>query len=127
MVARIGGVGGQESHYYNPHRGDELCGPGRRRSSCQLGTAGRQCYRFLKFGDRTKYQKARGAQGHGPQARPSGYSAEVDTSVAVDLQMKALKPAALSLKLKLEEIETQPAGKALVSSFFSMRQNQWNK
>jgi putative ABC transport system substrate-binding protein len=36
-------------------------------------------------------------------------------------QMKALRPAALGLKLKLEEIETQPAAEGLKSAFKSRR------
>ena len=44
-------------------------------ASCQLGAAGRQCHRFLKFINRTNHEKARGAQGRGSQARPSWTSA----------------------------------------------------
>ena len=39
-------------------------------------------------------------------------------------QMKALRPAALALKLKLEEIETQPDGKGLESAFNTAKQKQ---
>ena len=38
-------------------------------------------------------------------------------SIATDLQMKQFRPAAQSLKLKLEEIETQPDSKGLESAF----------
>jgi ABC-type uncharacterized transport system substrate-binding protein len=45
-------------------------------------------------------------------------------SVAQDLQLKELRPAALALKLKLEEIETQPDAKGLESAFLTAKQKQ---
>ena len=51
--------------------------------------------------------------------RPAGQPA-----VAVDLQLKELRPAALALKLKLEEIETQPDAKGLESAFQTAKQKQ---
>jgi putative tryptophan/tyrosine transport system substrate-binding protein len=44
--------------------------------------------------------------------------------VAGDLQLKELRPAALSLKLKLEEIETQAEAKDLESAFQIAKQKQ---
>jgi putative ABC transport system substrate-binding protein len=41
-----------------------------------------------------------------------------------DLQMKELRPAAVALKLKLEEIETQPDPKSLESAFQTAKQKQ---
>ena len=41
-------------------------------------------------------------------------------------QMKALRPAALALKLKLEEIETQPDAEGLESAFRAAKQKQVN-
>jgi putative tryptophan/tyrosine transport system substrate-binding protein len=41
-----------------------------------------------------------------------------------DLQLKELRPAALALKLKLEEIETQPDAKGLESAFQTAKQRQ---
>src|SRR5882724_10699322 len=46
------------------------------------------------------------------------------TGVAVDLQLKELRPAALALKLKLEEIETQADPKGLESGFQIGKQKQ---
>jgi putative tryptophan/tyrosine transport system substrate-binding protein len=43
-----------------------------------------------------------------------------------DLQLKELRPAALALKLKLEEIETQPNPKGLESAFQTAKQKQVN-
>ena len=40
--------------------------------------------------------------------------------------MKALRPAALALKLKLEEIETQPDAEGLESAFKTAKQKQVN-
>ena len=42
----------------------------------------------------------------------------------IDLQLKELRPAALALKLKLEEIETQPDAKGLESAFQTAKQKQ---
>ena len=41
-----------------------------------------------------------------------------------DLQLKELRPAAVALKLKLEEIETQPDAKGLESAFKTAKQKQ---
>src|SRR5262249_46078316 len=43
---------------------------------------------------------------------------------ASDLQLKELRPAAVALKLKLEEIETQPDAKGLESAFQIAKQKQ---
>jgi putative ABC transport system substrate-binding protein len=45
-------------------------------------------------------------------------------SILSDLQLKELRPAALALKLKLEEIETQPDAKGLESAFQTAKQKQ---
>ena len=45
---------------------------------------------------------------------------------AGELQLKELRPAALALKLKLEEIETQPDAKGLESAFKTAKQKQVN-
>jgi putative ABC transport system substrate-binding protein len=47
-----------------------------------------------------------------------------NTSIARDLQMKELRPAAVALKLKLEEIETQPDAKGLENFFKTAKQKQ---
>src|SRR6266705_2446633 len=47
-------------------------------------------------------------------------------SIGRDLQLKELRPAALALKLKLEEIETQPDAKDLESAFQTAKQKQVN-
>ena len=46
--------------------------------------------------------------------------------ISHELQLKDLKPAALALKLKLEEIETQPDAKGLASAFQIAKQKQVN-
>src|SRR5262249_41278766 len=51
---------------------------------------------------------------------------EATISVTGDLQMKELRPAAVALKLKLEEIETQPDAKGLESAFQTAKQKQVN-
>ena len=47
-------------------------------------------------------------------------------SVTADLQLKELRPAAVALKLKLEEIDTQPDAKGLESAFKTAKQKQAN-
>ena len=47
-------------------------------------------------------------------------------SVGRDLQLKELRPAAVALKLKLEEIETQLDAKGLESAFQTAKQKQVN-
>ena len=44
--------------------------------------------------------------------------------IGIDLQLKELRPAALALKLKLEEIETQLDAKGLESAFQTAKQKQ---
>jgi putative ABC transport system substrate-binding protein len=44
--------------------------------------------------------------------------------IADDLQLKELRPAAVALKLKLEEIEAQPDAKGLESAFQTAKQKQ---
>jgi putative ABC transport system substrate-binding protein len=46
------------------------------------------------------------------------------TTIAQNLQLKALRPAALALKLKLEEIETRAEAKGLESAFQTAKQKQ---
>ena len=45
-------------------------------------------------------------------------------SIRPDLQLKEIRPAALALKLKLEEIDTQPDAKGLESAFQTAKQKQ---
>ena len=120
------GVSGQERHHYHPHRDGERWGPRGCRFGCQSGAAGRQCHRALEFSDRAKHQKAGDTQGRGSQARPSWTSAVAGSQAYQDLQLKELRPAALALKLKLEEIETQPDAKGLESAFQTAKQKQVN-
>ena len=47
-------------------------------------------------------------------------------SVTSNLQLKELRPAAVALKLKLEEIDTQPDAKGLESAFKTAKQKQVN-
>ena len=47
-------------------------------------------------------------------------------AISMDLQLKKLRAAAVALKLKLEEFETQPDAKAFDSAFQSAKQKQVN-
>ena len=117
---------GQERQHYNPHRDDECWRPRWVRFGCQSGAAGKQCHRERKFIARANYQKARDTQGRGPQARPSWTSAVAGKDRKTDTQLKEVKPTALALNLKLEEIETQPDPKGLENAFQTAKQKQVN-
>jgi putative ABC transport system substrate-binding protein len=55
--------------------------------------------------------------------RPAG-DGGINRSIALNLQLKELRSAALSLKLKLEEIETEADAKGLESAFQTANQKQ---
>ena len=116
--------GGKKSNYYHPHHNDECWGSGGCRFGCQSGAAGRQCHRALEFIDRAKYQKARDTQGRSTQARPSWTSAGGGRELRPPTE--ELRSAAVALKLKLEEIDTQPDAKGLESAFQTAKQKQVN-
>ncbi len=59
-----------------------------------------------------------------PKLSRVGLLRQPGASMALDLQLKALWPAALALKLKLEEIETQFDPKGLESAFQTAKQKQ---
>jgi putative tryptophan/tyrosine transport system substrate-binding protein len=59
-----------------------------------------------------------------PKLARVGYLQLAGGSILSDLQLKELRPAALALKLKLEEIETQPDAKGLESAFKTAKQKQ---
>ena len=61
-----------------------------------------------------------------PKLARVGYLQLAGGSILSDLQLKELRPAALALKLKLEEIETQLDAKGLESAFQAARQKQVN-
>ena len=59
-----------------------------------------------------------------PNLARVGFLRRAEGDVLTDLQMKELRPAAVALKLKLEEIETQPDAKGLESAFQTAKQKQ---
>ena len=59
-----------------------------------------------------------------PKLLTSWTSAVAGSQRTRDPQLKELRPAALALKLKLEEIETQPDPKGLESAFQTAKQKQ---
>jgi putative ABC transport system substrate-binding protein len=59
-----------------------------------------------------------------PKLARVGFLRPPGVGVARDLQLKELRPAALALKLKLEEIETQRDAKGLESAFQTAKQKQ---
>ena len=61
-----------------------------------------------------------------PKLARVGLLRSAGASIGQDLQLKELRPAALALKLKLEEIETQLDAKGLESAFQTAKQKQVN-
>ena len=59
-----------------------------------------------------------------PNLARVGLLRPAEGDVLTDLQMKEFRPAALALKLKLEEIETQPDAKGFESAFQIAKQKQ---
>jgi ABC-type uncharacterized transport system substrate-binding protein len=54
-----------------------------------------------------------------PKLARVGYLRPSGANITIDLQLKELRPAAQALKLKLEEIETQPDPNGLESAFYN--------
>jgi putative tryptophan/tyrosine transport system substrate-binding protein len=61
-----------------------------------------------------------------PKLAGVGFLRQLGAGIAIDLQLKELRPAAQALKLKLEEIETQFDAKDLESAFQTAKQKQVN-
>ena len=61
-----------------------------------------------------------------PKLGRVGLLRDSGTDITADLQLKELRPAAVALKLKLEEIETQFDPKGLESAFRNAKQKQVN-
>ena len=61
-----------------------------------------------------------------PKLARVGLLRPLGPSIGQDLQLKELRPAAVALKLKLEEIETQADAKGLESAFQTAKQKQVN-
>jgi ABC-type uncharacterized transport system substrate-binding protein len=61
-----------------------------------------------------------------PKLARVGFLRQLGAGIAIDLQLKELRPAAQALKLKLEEIETQFDAKDLESAFQIAKQKQVN-
>jgi putative ABC transport system substrate-binding protein len=59
-----------------------------------------------------------------PNLARVGYLRGPGGKILLDLQLKELRAAAVALKLKLEEIETQPGAKGLESAFHTAKQKQ---
>src|SRR5215813_11073815 len=59
-----------------------------------------------------------------PKLARVAFLRQLEASIAIDLQLKELKPVAQALKLKLEEIETQFDAKDLESAFQTAKQKQ---
>jgi len=61
-----------------------------------------------------------------PELGRVGLLRRLGGGIADELQLKEIRPVALALNLKLEEIETQPDAKGLASAFETAKQKQVN-
>ena len=117
------GVSGQESHHYHPHRDDERWGSRGSGLVASLARPGGNITGLSSLSNELNTKRLEILKDAVPKLarvgllRPPGASIE-------DLQLKELRPAALALKLKLEEIETQPDAKGLESAFQTAKQKQ---
>ena len=59
-----------------------------------------------------------------PKLARVGYLRRRRRHISTDLQLKEIRPAAMALKLKLEEIKTQSDAKSLESAFKTAKQKQ---
>ncbi len=94
------------------------------RFGCQSGAAGRQCHRALEFRTELNTKRLEILKDAVPKLARVGLLRPPGASIGQDLQLKELRPAALALKLKLEEIETQLDAKGLESAFQTAKQKQ---
>ena len=109
---------------YHTHRDGERWGPRGYRSGCQSGAAGRQCHRVFEFTVELNTKRLEILKDAVPKlARVGLLRCRAEQRIR-DLQLKELRAAAVALKLKLEEIETQPDAKGLESAFQTAKQKQ---
>ena len=91
---------------------------------CQSGAAGRQCHGALEFRTRAKYKRLEILKDAVPKLARVGFLLTARPHRRPPTERA--RPAALALKLKLEEIETQPDAKGLESAFQTAKQKQVN-
>ena len=120
------GVSGEESDHYHPHRDDERWGSRGYRFGCQPGAAGRQCHGLSSLTPELNTKRLEILKDAVPKLARVGLLRSPGSIVGQDLQLKELRAAAVALKLKLEEIETQPDAKGLESAFQTAKQKQVN-
>ena len=101
-----------------------VCGSRGCRSGCQSGAARRQCHRALDLAVELNTKRLEILKDAVPKLARVGLLRPAGATIATDLQLKELRAAAVALKLKLEEIETQPDAKGLESAFQTAKQKQ---
>ena len=116
------GVSGQESHHYHPHRDDESWDPVGAGLVASLARPGGNVTGFSSLAAELNTKRLEILKDAVPKLARVGLLLGADYTLA----LKELRPAAMALKLKLEEIETQPDAKGLESAFQTAKQKQVN-
>jgi putative ABC transport system substrate-binding protein len=118
------GVSGEESDYYNPCRDGDRFGPVAAGLVASLARPGGNVTGLASLAPELNTKRLEILKDAVPKLLRVGLLWLSGGGTGQDLQMKDLGPAALALKLKLEEIETQPDPKDLESAFRTAKQKQ---
>jgi len=116
------GVGGEESDHYHPHRDDHCqrsCGS---RSGCSLARPGGNVTGFSSLEKKLNTKRLEILKDAVPKL--AGVALLRSPEQGRSVQLNVLRPAALALKLKMEEIETQFDAKGLEIAFQTAKQKQ---
>ena len=120
------GVGGEERHHYHPHRDGDSADPVGAGLVASLARPGGNVTGLSSLAPELITKRLEILKDAVPKLARVGLLRPPGGSIAQDLQLKELRPAAVALKLKLEEIETQPDAKGLESAFQTAKQKQVN-
>ena len=110
------GVSGEESDHYHPHRDGDVSDPVGVGLVASLARPGGNVTGLSSLADELNTKRLEILKDAIPSL-PSWVSAAGREQIGQDLQLKEIRPAAVALKLKLEEIETQTDAKGLESAF----------
>ncbi len=124
VTSRTSGVGGQESDYYHPHRDDGSVDPVGAGLVASLARPGGNVTGLSNLAVELNTKRLEILKDAVPKLARVGLLRLAGATIATDLQLKELRAAAVALKLKLEEIETQADAKGLESAFQTAKQKQ---
>ena len=105
-TGRVAGIGGEGSQHKHPNRGNRWFRSRRFWFGCQSGASGRQYHRTIALLRELNTKRLEVLKDAIPKLGRVGFLRS-GAGEAQDLQLKELRAAALALKLKLEDIETE--------------------